>query len=135
LVNDGTATAKDVVVFVKAVVEGNLQVINFGTPHRDWEDNRMPAGTLAEFWSRRPIHPRRSLPIFTAQWDVKAGSSPATDYVVVPQCPAPSFELAVSCENQGLQVIKIEFGTEEMIQNRAGCRREATATSLDHEGR
>jgi hypothetical protein len=120
LVNDGTATARNTLIVVKAEVEGNLEQLGWTSDL--WRTHSWPDGQ--EFEAPRPLHPGRVTPLFRAQWEVEARSSIAADHKVVPSCPAPSFSLAVYCENQERQVMKLEFDMQELIENRR-CFHEA----------
>jgi hypothetical protein len=120
LVNDGTATAKDTFVLVKANAGLNLREIHFKLTGWDVVNSDPDIECL----SPRPLHPNRVTPLFVAKWNVEAGSSP-TDSRVLPKCSAPCFDLAIFCENQERQLIKVEFDMEELIEKNT-CFREAT---------
>jgi hypothetical protein len=122
LINDGTATASNTLVLLQAKVEGNLDPLSW---HTDlWSTYARPDGQ--EFAAIRPVHPGRFTPLFTTQWEVEARSRIDSDHIVVPHCSPPTFSLAVFCENQEPQVIKVEFDMKELIGH-GRCLREATA--------
>jgi hypothetical protein len=121
LVNQGTATARNAAVLVEPTVKGNLRPLEFAS---NW--STYSAGHGREFVATRSLHPGWPIDLFIADWVVDAGSSPDTDYKVLPMCQAPSFTLAIFCENQERQVMKVEFDTADMLAHREGCHREAS---------
>jgi hypothetical protein len=121
LLNDGTATARNAHVLVERNVVGKLRDMEIDT---EWTFRVTQHGT--DFVAPRPLHPGWHTPLFVETWIVEAASSPATDYMVVPTCPAPAYTLSIFCENQERQVIKIEFDTAEMLAHREGCNLEAS---------
>ena len=112
LVNDGTATAKDVFVLVKPDIKKSLQEPDIASAL--WSTACFTPGET-ELRATRPMHPHRVTPLFTATWEVEAKSSPSTHHRVVPFCPAPAFHLAIFCENQSNQAIRIMFDEEELV--------------------
>jgi hypothetical protein len=122
LVNEGTATAKDVLVVMKQRIEGNLERISFVGGALFHFDSVLSHDKVKDFQAVRPIHPHQVTPLFTAVWTVELGVSGSQP---VPNCPAPSLDLDIYCENQGQQAIRIEFDTAEMIAKGEGCYCEA----------
>ena len=125
LTNRGTGTAKQTWVQVSHNFAKDLQPLHFSCPSM-WAQLR--TGTGQEFETGNPIHPGRAVQLFYVEWKVTAESPPgAKVYDPVPDCPAPSFELGVFCENQERQVIRIEFDMGEVIAT-GKCVREACPT-------
>jgi hypothetical protein len=116
--NDGAATAKDMLVLVGLAAPGwRLVERHVG----EWE--LMVRGTCEwEFAARRPLHPGRGVPLFALTWDADvdwvAADPEGTSRRPAPRGPAPRFHLTVYCENQDRQVLRIEFETQKMIENR-----------------
>jgi hypothetical protein len=125
LVNVGTATAKDLLVFVKPQIDTN-HLPQPPVPLTGlWSIYKL--GNDFEFQARRPMHPHRVTPLYGGEWDAGPRDSADHHYRFMPFCRAPSFQLMIFCENQAAQVIKIEFDTAEMHDNPKGCHREVTA--------
>jgi hypothetical protein len=124
IINDGTATANN----TRVRLSHSLKECRDGIVTRvDQEWTGLGTASKPEYLAHRPLHPECLIALFDADWEVKARAFAEFDNEVLPDCPAPSFELTIFCQNQNKQVIKIVFDTEEMRTHREGCYREAKA--------
>jgi hypothetical protein len=114
LVNEGTATARDVVVLVTPPVKDIFASLH-SMPYAAWHLRRWHDET--EFQALRPMHRHRLTPLFEVSWEVEARAR-MPDHLVVPHCPSPSFRLAIFCENQKEQVIEIGFDITKLVLQR-----------------
>jgi hypothetical protein len=108
LMNVGTATATNAQVLVESDI-ANFRGVSL-TGGELWSNRS--TGPEKWFLAGHSIHPGRSVQLFYLEWRAGAGH------------PAPSFTLAVYCENQERQVIKIEFDMKELVE-KGECVREA----------
>jgi hypothetical protein len=123
LSNEGTATARNLIVLVRPEIEGNFSDILYGS---DFCSMRQRKERGREFEFARPVHPSEAVGLFQANWTVGALSSARSNNMLVPAYKAPAFTVSIYCDNQDKQEVRIEFDTEEMWAHREGCYREAT---------
>jgi hypothetical protein len=121
LINDGTATAKDIMVRVRSRLEKKAGPVSFSS---QWiaSPELVP---VADFRITMPMHPGVETPLFYAEWTADAGPSTAEDNLIVPLCQAPCFELTVFCENHEPQVLKLDFDTGKLLKQRGEALCEA----------
>ena len=117
LANEGTATAKDILVVVRhrgipSKAEGHCFASN------GWTKNR--AEDSVELRTAISLHPTCMTPLFVLDYQVTAnlGYSAGRQFYA-PHCDVPSFEVEVYCENQGRQAFQIGFNWDEALHSAA----------------
>ncbi len=113
LTNTGTATANRVFVVVEEEPGGVTGSFTYSGP---WAQSTTKG--KRQLGGSQPIHPGQTLLLFTAVWRVGAGPRPASGGRVVPNCPAQQFSLAIYCENQERQDIRLDFDMETLIEQK-----------------
>lgn len=112
--NDGTATAKDVYIVVRASDSMNYR------QGVDWDLRKNPQGQAA-FQAKRPIHPGEVVRLFSASFQEQfPNKSPESDpWKIVPYFETMGLHFILYADGISRQEITLEFTTDDFVSDSA----------------